>query len=99
VQGDRSPTPLVIARRYTVRGRVQGVGFRYFVRQVGSELGVGGWVRNRADGSVEAHGEADEAILASFEAALGKGPPLARVDSVQPAPATLKGDPVFRITS
>jgi acylphosphatase len=75
------------------------VGFRYFVQQTGSRLGVGGWVRNRADGSVEAHAEGDEATLESFRTALAKGPPLSRVDDVQEAPAPLKGDPVFRITS
>ena len=78
---------------------MQGVGFRYFVQQTGSALGVGGWVRNRADGSVEAHAEADEELLTSFRAALEKGPPLSRVEAVHEAPAPLKGDPVFRITS
>jgi acylphosphatase len=87
-----------LARRYRIQGRVQGVGFRYFVQQTGARLGVGGWVRNRADGSVEAHAEADEELLALFRAELEKGPPLSRVDAVHEAPAALKGDPVFRIT-
>lgn len=89
----------VRGRRYTIRGRVQGVGFRFFVQQAGTELGVGGWVRNRPDRSVEAHAEGDVEQLAAFRAALHKGPPLSRVDDVQEAPATVKGDPVFRITS
>lgn len=87
------------AKRYTVRGRVQGVGFRYFVQRTASELQVGGWVRNRADGSVEAHAEADAETLARFRAALEKGPRLSRVDAVHEAPAALTGDEVFRITS
>jgi acylphosphatase len=92
-------TPMSRARRYTVRGRVQGVGFRYFVQQAGSALGLGGWVRNRSDGSVEAHAEGDEPTLARFREALEKGPPLSRVDDVHEAPAPLSGDEVFRITS
>ncbi len=45
--------PLVI-RRYEIYGRVQGVGFRAFVFRKAQSLGVGGWVRNQSDGSVEA---------------------------------------------
>ena len=87
------------ARRYAIRGRVQGVGFRHFVQQTGRELGVAGWVRNRPDGSVEAHAEAAEESLAAFRRALGQGPPLARVEDIHEAPAPIEGDDAFRITS
>lgn len=57
-----------------VEGRVQGVGFRYFVSQAASELGVRGWVRNRWDGSVELVAEGAPEALAKLAAALRKGP-------------------------
>ncbi len=47
-------------------GRVQGVGFRYTVRQIAGRLGITGWVRNLRDGRVEAVAEADEAVLSQF---------------------------------
>jgi acylphosphatase len=69
-------------RQIRVRGRVQGVGFRYALRDEAERLGVRGWVRNRADGSVEAllHGEphaVDELI-----AWTRRGPPGARVEQL-----------------
>lgn len=87
------------ARRYTIRGRVQGVGFRYFTQQLGSQLGLVGWVKNRADGSVEAHAEGLAEKLAAFRAGLEQGPRLARVDEVHEAPAARRGGTAFRITS
>jgi acylphosphatase len=66
-------------RRYTVRGRVQGVGFRAFVARVARTAGVRGAARNEDDGSVIAVAEGDPAALERFEAALRTGPPYARV--------------------
>jgi acylphosphatase len=68
--------------KFVVRGRVQGVGFRYFVGSRARDLGLAGWVRNRADGSVEVlvRGSAD--ALATLEAALSRGPAASRVESV-----------------
>ncbi len=65
-----------------VTGRVQGVGFRWFVRQKARELRLAGWVMNRGDGSVEvaASGEADD--LERLRKALRKGPPGASVTDV-----------------
>ena len=65
-----------------VRGRVQGVGFRWFVRERARALGLSGWVRNVADGSVEvfAVGPTDE--LARLRRLLQEGPPAARVEHV-----------------
>ncbi len=65
-----------------VRGRVQMVGFRYFVVEAAQALDLGGWVRNLDDGSVELVAEGPEERLRRLEAALSDGPPLARVDSV-----------------
>ncbi|HEX8943922.1 MAG TPA: acylphosphatase [Gemmatimonadaceae bacterium] len=65
-----------------VRGRVQGVGFRWFVREAARELGLSGWVRNRPDGAVEVAAEGASVMLARLRAELGEGPPGAHVTSV-----------------
>jgi acylphosphatase len=70
-------------KRYVVSGRVQGVGFRYFVRAQAKKMNVRGWVRNRPDGSVEAVATADTEVLALFESSLRSGPPLASVENVE----------------
>ena len=68
----------------TIRGRVQMVGFRYFVLGQAERLGLTGWVRNSADGqSVEVVAEGDEASLDTLEALLRSGPPGSVVDSVE----------------
>lgn len=72
----------VTARAYRVEGRVQGVGFRMFVRQAARDLGISGWVRNLPDGAVEAFGQGQAGELERFEKLLGQGPPLARVDAL-----------------
>lgn len=65
-----------------VEGRVQGVGFRYFVAEAAGEAGVTGWVRNRWDGSVEVMAEGPPQALAQLSAALRKGPRSAFVSDV-----------------
>ncbi len=67
---------------FLVKGRVQGVGFRWFVHREASELGLKGWVRNTEDGDVEilVAGEAED--LTELREALRKGPRGSRVDSV-----------------
>ncbi len=62
------------ARRWVAAGRVQGVGFRWFVLTRAQALGVRGWVRNLADGSVEVVGAAPAAVLDDLEAVLRQGP-------------------------
>lgn len=69
-----------------VSGRVQGVGFRWFVREVAIELDLAGWVRNRPDGSVEVAADGDDDRLARFHEALVHGPPHAYVASVDAVP-------------
>jgi acylphosphatase len=66
-----------------VRGRVQGVAFRAFVRQEARRLGVTGWVRNRDDGAVELEATGDSAKLAALVERLRQGPPLARVTELR----------------
>ena len=68
------------ARRLIVSGRVQGVGFRYFLRAEAARLGATGWVRNRADGTVEAVVAGTPVAIAGLLAAARRGPPGARVD-------------------
>ena len=73
---------MLVARRFVVRGRVQGVGFRYFTQDTARREGVTGWVRNLPDGRVEAHVEGDEEAVTRVERAIRSGPPAARVDHV-----------------
>src|SRR4029077_17252431 len=71
------------ARRYLVRGRVQGVGFRWFVEREAHILGVAGWVRNNADGSVEVLAIGSSEQLSGLSSRLRSGPRAARVDDVE----------------
>ncbi len=67
----------------TVKGQVQGVGFRWFVRRQATRLSVTGWVANMADGSVRVVAEGSSAGLARLLGQLRSGPPGAVVDSVE----------------
>ena len=69
-------------KNYRVMGRVQGVGFRYFVLREAETLGVDGWVRNRADGTVEALARGSNEVLDRFEDRIQEGPRWSRVTSV-----------------
>lgn len=69
--------------RLHVRGRVQGVGFRDFVERTAARLGIAGWVRNRADGSVEAVAGGEPAEIEALIEACRRGPSAARVDSLE----------------
>ena len=71
-----------VARRFVIRGRVQGVGFRYFTQDTALREGVTGWVRNLPDGRVEALAEGDVEAVTRVERALRAGPRGARVDRV-----------------
>ncbi len=71
-------------RAYRVRGRVQGVGFRWWARGVAERLGLGGTVRNLADGSVEVRATGAAGAMDRFEDMLRKGPAFARVDRLDP---------------
>lgn len=65
-----------------IHGRVQGVGFRYFLYRKGRELGLRGWVRNNDGGTVELVAEGERADLELFRTAAEEGPRLARVERV-----------------
>jgi acylphosphatase len=83
-----------VARRFVVRGRVQGVGFRWFVEREAHLLGVAGWVRNNSDGSVEVLAAGTPEQLAGLRSRLHSGPRAARVDNVQESEA--KPEPNLR---
>jgi acylphosphatase len=85
------------AYRYLVRGRVQGVGYRYFVLKEAELLGATGFVRNLPDGSVEVVAEADEKVLQRLEARLREGPSFARVEAVDRLAVEGRGDSGFHI--
>jgi len=73
------------ARRFvhvTIRGKVQGVGFRAFIEQLAQERALDGWVRNREDGSVEAVFAGASAGVDAVLDACRQGPPGARIDGV-----------------
>jgi DNA ligase D-like protein (predicted 3'-phosphoesterase) len=72
-----------VAVRATVRGAVQGVGFRYTTVERARELGAVGWVRNADDGSVAVHAEGSEEAVAGLLEFLAEGPPGARVEAVE----------------
>ena len=67
----------------TVRGQVQGVGFRWFVRERASALGLSGWVRNDIDGSVRVFAIGPTPELQSLRRMLEQGPAAASVDTVE----------------
>lgn len=71
-----------------VRGRVQGVGFRWFVREEARKLGLAGCVANRRDGTVEVEAEGPAEAIASLERVLERGPEHAVVDGVDSLPPT-----------
>src|SRR5579863_3558427 len=88
-------TEEVKARRFIVRGRVQGVGFRWFVEREAHILGITGWVRNNADGSVEILAQGSRDQLFGLRSRLREGPRAARVDGLEEADAR----PAASITS
>lgn len=67
---------------YLVKGRVQGVGFRWFVQREAAEIGLKGWVRNTDEGHVEIVAAGDPEDLAELKDALRKGSRGSRVDAV-----------------
>lgn len=86
------------ARRFLVRGRVQGVGFRWFVEREAHLLGIAGWVRNNVDGSVEVLAIGSREQLLGLQSRLRAGPRAARVDDVEELEAKLiAGLTTFRI--
>lgn len=81
------PQPMRSSRHLIISGRVQGVGFRHALASRARALGVHGWVRNRADGSVEAVVQAEAETVAALVAWCRRGPPAARVDAITIEPS------------
>lgn len=77
---------MTAAVRVVIEGRVQGVGFRYWMIERAGGLGLDGWVRNRRDGSVEAVFQGAPARVAEMIAACRQGPSMARVMAVETHP-------------
>jgi acylphosphatase len=75
-----------VVRQIVIRGRVQGVGFRYWTMHEAIRLGVAGWVRNRRDGSVEALFVGPAEAVADLAARCRNGPEFARVDAIEECP-------------
>lgn len=82
-------------RRFVVRGRVQGVGFRWFVEREAHLLQVAGWVRNNPDGSVEVLATGTRDQLMGLKSRLLEGPRAARVDDVE----ELEAEPIKGLNS
>jgi acylphosphatase len=82
----------VQAKHIIVHGRVQGVGFRYFVHHAGSRLGLTGNVRNCSDSTVEIVVEGPSGKMADFIKEVETGPGIARVDRVNVADIPVRGD-------
>ena len=75
-------------RQVTIRGRVQGVGYRAWVEHQAMARGLEGWVRNRRDGSVEALFAGPADVVDDMVALCRRGPSSARVDAIQDEPAS-----------
>jgi acylphosphatase len=81
----------------TVRGEVQGVGYRYTMRMVARDAGVAGWVRNRRDGSVEAEIEGTDSQVDEVLAWMAAGPPGSLVDAATVTDAEPTGERGFEV--
>ena len=89
--------PQVVARRYFVRGRVQGVGYRFFAQRAAEQLGLTGWVRNLDDGRVEVYAAGPEEKLSEFSGMLWKGPRWSDVRGVEEQEAPVQKHGSFEI--
>jgi acylphosphatase len=87
----------MIARRVVVRGRVQGVGYRYAMVDAAAAAGITGWVRNCRDGSVEALVEGDADAVTRVIAWCRRGPGSAAVEAIDVSDAAPSGAADFRI--
>jgi acylphosphatase len=87
----------VIRRRVVISGRVQGVFFRDSVRQMAQSRGVAGWVRNNADGTVEAAFEGEEEAVDSLVAFCREGPRGADVERVEEEQEEPRAEAGFRV--
>jgi acylphosphatase len=91
---------VIISRRFLISGRVQGVGFRFFVREAAARENLGGFARNLDDGRVEVVVSGDQEAVQRLERQVRRGPPAARVEHVDvfeeappPSPTRFRIDP------
>jgi acylphosphatase len=87
----------VPAARYVVQGRVQGVGYRYFVLRHAEELGIAGYAKNQADGTVEVVAEGADEALKQLEERLNEGPSFAHVSGVEREAIAERGASGFHV--
>jgi acylphosphatase len=87
------------ARRWYIRGRVQGVGYRYFAQRAAAELGLSGYARNLDDGRVEVYAAGPAAKVAEFAGLIHRGPRWADVRGVEEQEAAVQVSGSFRIDS
>ena len=97
MRSGHAPADSAGSRRYFVRGRVQGVGFRWFVQSSAESLGISGWTRNLADGQVEVYATGSPEQLNELGALLWKGPSLSDVRGVDEEEADWQQLAGFRI--
>lgn len=74
---------MVIARKFTFSGIVQGVGFRFFTQRVAARYQIRGYVRNLEDGRVEAFAQGEEKSVEAFKQDLSAGPRFSKVEGVE----------------
>ena len=91
------PAAKLSAKRYFIRGRVQGVGFRYFAQREAVELGVSGYTRNLDDGRVEVYAVGTPEQLADLAGRLWTGPRFADVRGVEEQEAAVQQYDTFHI--
>ena len=91
------PAAKLSAKRYFIRGRVQGVGYRYFAQREAEQLGVRGYTRNLDDGRVEVYAVGTPDQLADLAGRLWKGPRFADVHGVEETEAGVQQYDTFHI--
>ncbi|MEA3287117.1 MAG: acylphosphatase [Candidatus Marinimicrobia bacterium] len=77
---------------FRVTGRVQGVGFRAFIQRTGQQLGLSGWVKNNADGSVSGLAEGEQGLLVEFMKQVKIGNRWSSVDGLEEQPLRYSGE-------
>lgn len=88
---------MIETKRFLVKGKVQGVGFRYFARETALKFSISGWIRNREDGFVEGEASAESADLIKFFDELSRGNYLSEVSSVEISDVERKDFSCFEI--
>ncbi len=83
---------MMTARKFKISGRVQGVGYRFFLTRYACSSGLTGWIRNETDGTVSVVIEGPDFRLDQFEDALRRGPPGARIEEVEKEVIPAKGE-------